>query len=65
MVKNIRFSKKRLLKFISDIPEKKETEFGVFLKLGGSKGQVLGLLKQSETLEYVNEGRKKIWRKKC
>lgn len=63
MVKNIRFSKKRVLKFISNLTKNSDTEFGTFLKLGGSKGQVLGVLKQSENLKYCKEGRKKVWRK--
>ena len=63
MVKNIGFSKKRLLKYITNLNVNSDTGFGTFLKMGGSRGQVLAVLKQSEDLQYIHEGRKKVWRK--
>lgn len=53
----------RLTKFIDSLSQNSETVFGTFLKLGGSKGQVLGVLKQSKKLQYCREKKYARWRK--
>lgn len=60
MVRHIRFSQSRLLKFIDQIQDGEAVEFGVFLRLGGSKNQIVSFLKNCEKLEYEQNSR---WRK--
>lgn len=60
MVRFLRFSKRRIQKFIVNLKKKEEFELGNLYNLGGSRGQLTGFLKNCKDVEFLGNSK---WRK--
>jgi hypothetical protein len=54
MVRNLKFSKHRIMKFIKEIQVGEAVDFSEFSKLGGTSQQITAFLRTSESLLYEN-----------
>jgi len=61
MVRHLRFSSLRVIKFIDNLPNEKSVDFGDFLKLGGSRNQIVAFLKNYDSIEREDNSK---WKKK-
>jgi len=54
MVRHLRFSKQRIIKFIKEMQVGEAVELSEFSKLGGNPQQMTAFLQRSELLIYEN-----------